>query len=382
MKKIHSQPSWEISTEGIEAAVTRLAGHLGPVRFQIGKKWVEPFSVAPWSDEKLEAGTPAILKALRGDFFCLPFGHGKSYRGESHPPHGETCNSTWTKVSSQSGKDGATLHLALDTQVRKGRVDKHVHLKPGHGAVYLQHAVSGMSGKMTVGHHATLRFPDYEGSGSISTSPIRYAQVAPEPFERPEAKGYQSLRPGAEFTKLEEVPSLFGNNADLSCYPARRGFEDLVLVVHESRPDFAWTSVVFPKEGWLWFSLKDPRVLRSTAMWHSNGGRHYAPWNGRHVNVLGLEDVTAYFDYGIEASVKPNSVNRHGYATSLDLNAKKPLLVNYIMGVCAIPKGFTRVKDVIPGKEGVTFVSVEGRKTHSAVEAGFLQTSEAGAFGA
>jgi len=381
MKKIHSQPSWELSVDGVEAAVTRLGGHLGPVRFRLGDRWVEPFSVAPWSGEKLAPGTPSILKALRGDFFCLPFGvDRKGYRGEVHPPHGETCNAEWSQEAHYSEPEGVGLHLSLKTEARPGLVDKYVHLRTGQSVVYLQHVVSGMSGKMTFGHHATLKFPDYDLSGNISTSPIRFAQVAPQPFENPAAGGYQSLQPGAEFSDLAEVPSVFGGTADLSSYPARRGFEDLVMMVHESETDFAWTAVVFPREGWLWFALKDPRVLRSTVCWMSNGGRHYAPWNGRHVNVMGLEDVTAYFDYGIGASVRPNAVNSHGYPTAISLSAKHPLRVNYIMGVCAVPRGFSRVKEILPESDRITLVSDEGRRISTSVNTDFLRTSEPGAF--
>ena len=89
------------------------------------------------------------------------------------------------------------------------------------------------------------------------------------------------------------------------------------MVVHEATPDFAWTAVTFPAQRYVWFALKDPRVLRSTVLWHSNGGRHYPPWNGRHVNVLGMEDVTTYFHFGLAESARPNSISRRGFPTCL-----------------------------------------------------------------
>jgi hypothetical protein len=51
------------------------------------------------------------------------------------------------------------------------------------------------------------------------------------------------------------------------------------MVAHEATPEFAWTAVIFPEQRYVWFALKNPRLLRS------NGGRHYAPWHGRHVSV-------------------------------------------------------------------------------------------------
>jgi hypothetical protein len=54
-------------------------------------------------------GIPAILQVLRGDFFCLPFGgNTRSFRGENHPPHGETANARWTCVASAPDR----LHLS------------------------------------------------------------------------------------------------------------------------------------------------------------------------------------------------------------------------------------------------------------------------------
>ena len=69
---------------------------------------------------------------------------------------------------------------------------------------------------------------------------------------------------------------------------------------------FAWTAVAFSKQRFVWFALKNPRVLHSTILWFSNGGRHYGPWNGRHVTVMGLEEVTANFHYGLAESVQAN----------------------------------------------------------------------------
>ncbi|MBM3862167.1 MAG: hypothetical protein FJ395_21290, partial [Verrucomicrobia bacterium] len=61
MKKIFGQKSFVIRNKNVEAAVTELGGHLGPVTFLLGKRKVSPFSVAPWWNEKLAAGTPALL---------------------------------------------------------------------------------------------------------------------------------------------------------------------------------------------------------------------------------------------------------------------------------------------------------------------------------
>ncbi len=373
LTRIHGQPSWRFRSDRVEAAITRQGGHLAPVRFRLPHGVVEPFSVAPWAGEKLPKKIPPLLRSLRGDFFCAPFGGNESvYRGERHPPHGETANASWKFKSFAQSKVETELRLSLETRVRPGRIDKTLRLRRGETVLYCRHVLSGLTGKVNLGHHAMLKFPDRSGSGLIDTSPISFAQVLPVPFEKPAGGGYSSLKPGALFSRLGQVPAADGTTADLSRYPARRGFEDLVMVTHEVAPDFAWTAVTFPAQRYVWFALKDPRVLRSTVLWISNGGRHYPPWNGRHVNVMGLEDVTSYFHLGLAESVRPNPVSRRGIATHLSLKADASLSVNYIMGVAAIPKGWGRVKTITPDLQGIILHSAQGRAVHAPLDLGFL----------
>jgi hypothetical protein len=367
------QPSWSFASDKVEASVTRAGGHLGPVRFRLPGGFVAPFSVAPWAEEKISADAPNLLRSLRGDFFCAPFGgNGTPHQGEKHPPHGESANAAWRFESLEKNGDGTKLHLSLATKARPGRIDKVVGLRKGETALYCRHTLSGMKGAMALGHHVMLKCPAGEGSGRVSTSRILYAQVAPTPFEDPAQGGYSSLKPGALFSRLDRVPKSDGAKADLSVFPARRGFEDLVMIVHEARPDFAWTAVAFPEQGYVWFSLKDPRALRSTVFWISNGGRHYAPWNGRHVDVLGLEDVTSYFHYGLAESARANPVSQRGYPTSVTLNPKSPLPVSYIMAVAAIPRGFDRVKSIVPERGSVRLLSTSGLSVTAPLDVSFL----------
>src|SRR5688500_17802998 len=164
------QSSWELASTQVRAFVTRTGGHVGPVTFRLGSRKVEPFSVAPWWDEKLDASQPPVIRALRGDFFCMPFGGNASrYRGEQHPIHGEVANANWKFESLETIDDRATLHLSLRTRVRAARVDKRITLVRGHRAVYSQHVVSGASGPTCVGQHAMLKFPDEPGRDRKST---------------------------------------------------------------------------------------------------------------------------------------------------------------------------------------------------------------------
>ena len=117
--------------------------------------------------------------------------------------------------------------------MRAGQVDKFITLIPGHNAVYSQHVISQMSGAMNLGHHAMLKFPDRPGSGIISTSRFVYGQVYPEPMENPADRGYSILKPAAPIASLRRVPTITGESADLTRFPARQGFEDIVQLVSD-----------------------------------------------------------------------------------------------------------------------------------------------------
>jgi hypothetical protein len=229
---------------------------------------------------------------------------------------------------------------------------------------------------MPLGYHAMLHFPR-QGSARISTSDFTYGQVFPGAFENPAGGGYSSLKTGAVFDSLKNVPQADGGKADLSTYPAREGFEDLVLMASDSSLPFAWTAAVVEQEGWVWFSLKDPRVLASTIFWMSNGGRHYPPWNGRHRGVLGVEDVTSFFHCGHAESVKKNPLNKAGIPTCLEFRPDSPLAVNSIMAVAPIPHGFDEVRQIREGKNSrsVELESRSGKKIKVPLGLKFLFSS-------
>jgi hypothetical protein len=377
MKKIvFGQPSWCIRSSTVEAWVTETGGHLAPVVFDRARRRIQPYSIAPWWNEKLPSELPPLLRVLRGDFFCMPFGgNAEPFRGERHPVHGETANARWRFEALERGDGFQTLHASLKARIRPGRVDKFITVRDGHNAVYCRHVISGMNGPMCFGHHATLKFPDHPGSGVLTHSPSRFGMVTPEPAETPETRGYSILQPGAMFRRLNRVPTLSGDWTDLSRYPARRGFEDIALLATKPVAPFAWVAVTFPLERYVWFALKDPTVLRATLLWHSNGGRHYPPWNGRHVNVLGIEDLTAFFHYGLAPSARPNLLTKAGLRTCETLSPTRPLTVNYIMALAVVPRGFANVRRIVPAEAGraVRLVSGNGRSVTVPLDTDFLK---------
>ncbi len=93
LRVVHGQPSWRIASNQVEAFVTQIGGHVAPVTFDRRHRRIQPYSIAPWAEERAAARLEPIIKVLRGDFFCMPFGGNATvFAGEKHPVHGETAN--------------------------------------------------------------------------------------------------------------------------------------------------------------------------------------------------------------------------------------------------------------------------------------------------
>jgi hypothetical protein len=196
----------------------------------------------------------------------------------------------------------------------------------------------------------------------------------PTQFSDPAKGEYQQLAIGQRFQSLTAVPSRFKDspNVDVSRLPQKKGFADLVMIFPEPTGDKpAWLAAVRADEGWMWYSMKDPKVLAGTVFWLENCGRHQLPWFGRN-NCVGLEDVTAFFADGLKASAEENIVSKSGVPTSIDLRGD--FTVRYIQGVAKIPEGFKEVANVEFSKGTATFISTTGQRVAVPVAHEYLKS--------
>jgi hypothetical protein len=376
---VRGQPSWVVANRQVELAMTERGGHMAPVVFfRDTADPVQPYYVSPWQGTGVSTGVP-VLDVLRGDFFCMPFGGGKPYRGESHPPHGESAGSRWSLDGVRTRADVTELTLTMSTTVRPGRITKRISLLDGQNVLYCRHVLEGFSGRMCLSHHATLAMPEAEGSLRVSVSPLRLARVVPRDALTNVGNEYYFLAPGRSFTKLDRVPTIWKDApfADLSSHPIRRGFMDLVALFARPSTTPAWTAVVSPGRRWLWFALKDAATLPQTTLWMSNGGRHAAPWNGIN-RCLGVEDGCAYYTFGLVDSARKNELSSQGIPTSLLLNPDRPTRITHIQGMVRTPKGFDRVKSASFLTDTVVFASWSGKAVEFPVRWGFLSSGELG----
>jgi hypothetical protein len=360
---VHGEPSYSLANKDVELFLTQRAGHLAPVRFRLGRRWVEPYALAPWQPQDLTAGPP-IIRILRGDYFCLPFGSSRGIKDV----HGETANEVWEKIESGSNR----LVLGMNVKNPRCRVTKTISLREGQRAVYQEHCIEGLRGRYNFGHHAILIFPEKGGPYHVNTSPFHFGSVKPEAFSNPLAREYGALKTGGRFTSLAKVPLATGGTTSLQEYPARQGFEDLIQVSHKPG-DFAWTAATL--DGYVWISLKNPATLPSTLFWISNGGRHAPPWNGTHLRRLALEDVCGHYSDGLEIS-RRNLLKKFGVPTTLNFRPSVPTSIRVIHLVHPVPGNFGKVKSILKSNNGteITITGSRGRSIHIPVDLSFLRS--------
>ena len=350
------QPSYRLENRHAAVLVTVQGGHLNPL-FRLPGREVAPYFVNPWWKEPGAAELDDLTRVLRGDFFCFPFGaNADPFEGVKYPAHGATANDCWEPVEAGAGD---SLALRLPLPGGKGVVEKRIGLGADSPVVYSEHVVRGWSGKIPLGHHAILQFPTGENTGVIDLSPPVAAFTHPTLVEEPANRGYSLLKPGVEFRDPTRVPTVYGDTVDLTRYPQRFGHEDVVQFISDPTRELAWSAVTFPGEGYLYFQLKDPRVLASTLFWRSNGGRHYAAVERPAARGAGAGGGDHLLRPRHQAERGAQSAVAKGYQTCLEIRESAPPAIRVVTGVAAIPAGFAGVRD-IRRKDGSTVV-IEGK---------------------
>lgn len=381
LKTIANQPSWVVRNDTVEMAITQQGGHLAPVTFfpDSGKS-VQPYWISPWDGTKCKL-PPAlgVLRPLRGDFFCMPFGaNAKPLGDEQYPVHGEPAVRKWTFRKLEKQDAVTTLTLSMNTRIRKGRIVKKKFLVDGQSAVYSTHTLSGFTGSMPIAHHHTLALPDEPETVHVASSPIFFGMTNPTPAGDPAEGEYPSLAGGEKFGSFTRVPSLFKKPAFVDCskFPTRKGFGDVLQIFQKPGKNDtpAWVAATYTTEGFLWYSLKEVAVMPSTLFWMYNHSRWSHPWAGQSA-CLGLENTCSFFAEGQAESTQPNALRRAGIRTATKLSPTAPTDVRVIQGVVRVPRGFGKVSKAEFSRGKVTFFSGT-KKTSTRVNWEFLFTGE------
>ncbi|MGL5009567.1 MAG: hypothetical protein ACRC6I_06760 [Paracoccaceae bacterium] len=342
----------ELHAAGIALDFRSQGGAIAALRVTDGGTRVAPLHPAPWADADLPAGSPLHLHNLAGDFFCAPFGDGSV---DAAPLHGWTANANWS---------GAGGDYQLDRPVMGATVTKHLRLRDGHPFVYQRHVFTGGAGALPVANHAMVAVRQ---GARITTSQKRWFETPDVALETDPARGRSLLAYPAR-GDLAAFPLAGGGLADLGTYPVGVAHEDFVIAVEAPGHALGWTAVA-RAEGDLFLSLRRADLLPLTMFWHSNGGRHYAPWSSRHKGVLGVEEGVGLNLLGLSSSAQPDPLTAAGQPVALPLGGV--VEVRHVIGAVHWPTA-EAVSSIAIADGMVTITGVAGGSRKVPFDADFL----------
>jgi len=312
-------------------SVEDLGGMLGPTLFVLPDgRQVAPFQIAHCADEPGGEELPGILKRLRGEWPCVPFGSDADRVAEGGWPgsqaagtvdlfpHGFSSNNPWRFEAGSEGRialavdypeahpirglrrtvtpdaSGAALDFTLEIDVRRDCV-------------------------LPIGLHPSFRLPAKVGAMRIEVG----SEVAGMTFPAP-VDASSIFRQGEVLQPWHDVPLQAGGRIDVRQLPLPQPTEELVQLLDMPGRAALWNTA----EGYRVRLNWDAEHYPSALLWFSNRGRQMAPWNGRHL-ALGLEPICSAFDLGAQVSAAENPISRRGVKTARQFHAGERFLTRY-----------------------------------------------------
>jgi hypothetical protein len=313
-----------ITALGISIAFSARGGVLQRLEVSDEGAVIAPLHQAPWSPAEVPADAPPHQAWLAGDFLAAPFGPSPDGL------HGLPANGNWRVTPSGPG----TVRAVLEGAVLGATVIKELSIADHHPFVYQRHLFVGGTGTFPAANHAMVSLPN---GGKISFSRKRWWESLAEPLET--TRGRSCLAYPRRAEDAAEFPAADGGTVNLHRYPWGDRHEDFVAGIEDPASRLGWTAVVRPKEGDLFLSLRNPGMLPMTMLWHSNRGRDYAPWNGRHTGCLGVEEGAALSMLGLSSQETPDPLTAAGQPGLLRLDPHGTVEMRHILGAIHWPSG-------------------------------------------
>lgn len=308
-----------------------LGGMLGPTLFLLPDgSQVAPFQVAPWFAEPEARGFGGIMRRMRGEWICVPFGiesdrpetgRWPASAGGSAEPHGYAANHKWNW--DDAGPSSLAMHIVYPDGHAVARVDRRITPDPLHAAIDFELVISVREDcALPIGLHPVFRLPasnasallDVEGDARVATFPgdvDRSALFLPDTL-----------------ASIAAVPTRVGGHVDARSLPLAAPAEDLLQLIDVD----GCVRLLNRAEGYRVLVSWDQTHFPSLLLWFSNRGRTAYPWSGRHL-ALGIEPVCSAFDLGTRISAAPNPLNQYGTSTARRFRADETFATRYRIAV-------------------------------------------------
>ena len=324
---------WVISWDHGTAEVQPMGGMLGPVWYTINGQTIQPFFVAPWIKDPNAKTLPGMLRGLRGEFPCVPFGvegqgpfaewegTGEAIRDDE--PHGYGANHVWHLLG--RGPDWVEIAIEYPKSHPIRRLKRKIAGRRGEAAVDLDLEIE-TSRMIDLGFalHATFRLPEIPGTASLDVAGFKRGLTFPAPLD---VSG--SAEPGTWFDSLTDVSGTREHMVDFSRQPFAEPNEDLLQIEAVG----GCVRLLNTEEKWAAQLNYDPTVFPTVVLWVSNRGWTSFPWAGC-TRALGIEPTRAAMNLGQTVSGgSANPLERSGIPTSLRISAGSLFKTSYAISV-------------------------------------------------
>ncbi|MDY0873998.1 aldose epimerase family protein [Dongia rigui] len=315
---------WRLDWPHGSAELTAQGGLLGPVTFRLGHgRTVQPMYLAPWLNDPATRDLPPLLRDLKGELPCVPFGRTDFPEGLQNwtrrDPgddweHGYSANQPWSLITADKDLIRIGLDYPAASPIR--RLERQISADPEAAALDISLTIFPRANAVVpVALHPTFRVPP----DGIDLRPGPFARAVAYPV--PAEPGVSRLTPGGIAPDLSSLPAGDGT-LDLRHLPLPIKTEEL-LQLEACQPPFS----LYYRSEQVEVSLSwDQQKLPDVMLWVSNAGRAAFPWNSRNY-ALGVEPVNGAFDLGRVAAPPEGHpfVQRQGLALKKD----QPLRIDY-----------------------------------------------------
>lgn len=327
--------SWPYGVVTVEA----LGGMLGPSLFVLPDgRQIAPLHIAPWANEPGGDDLPGILRRLRGEWPCVPFGSdaerpatadwpASTPAGTVDPfPHGFGSNHDWTFGEASASRIALSIAYPSDHPIES--LERTVTPDPNGPAIDIELAVNVRRDcHLPISLHPCFRLPATPGAMRIEVEGDTGGVTLPGEADSSSIFERNQYAPDWRQIRLRD-----GGTLDVSRVPLSRNTEDLVQLLDAPGQASLWNTAEGYRATLSWNKEHYPSLV----LWFSNLGRASAPWNGRHL-ALGLEPVCAAFDLGTQISTADNPISRRGVATYRAFRDGERFVTRYRIEVEAAP---------------------------------------------